>query len=425
MRFTNRHLSQGGEGRSAFMSLVTRHLSLLPPSAILRVMYRLTALSAIALAAALLCGCDQKPSGADVKPSAPPQSSPSNSATAVTTVTKPAATSKADLITRIASVNVTSGPVAAERAGEWKQAVAQLAGQGAAALPAISEFLAKNVDVNFQVHGNDAVLGAPTLRVALLQVVEKIGGGNAVALAAQLLQATADPVELAVLTRYLERAEPGKHRATAVSAARDTLALAVTPDWDGRDVGPLFEILKKFGDAEAAGELEKYGNTWFDYTPITLAGMPGDAGVPSLIRLVKNADGRLTLGRDVYQRVLAQAAVSNTNAAAALVEEVGKIDVGAWPAVGATLAGNQLHLGKPLLDEASPLVARPDTRKYHVAVGNQDFCETTPPEKMDADDVGRRIRLIDQLLEATTNPAAIDALEHARVALAARVTEAK
>jgi len=359
----------------------------------------------------IFCGCDRQQAGEVAKPNdAKGPGVPSARATA------------SDLVARLASLNVTNGPVSAENAAQWKRTLAELEGQGAGTVTAIRDFLAKNVDINFEPDGNDQLLGAPSLRLALIQELEKIGDSNAAALAAQTLQTTADPNELATLIRYLDRIEPEKHRATAVAAARETLALATTRAWDGRDVAPLFEILKKFGGTNAASELEKYANTWFDYTPITLAQLPDSAGVPSLIRLAKNADDRLTLGRDMYQRVLAQVAVENTNAAEALIEQTrdNRIDVGTWPAIGLSLAGNTLHLAKPLLDAPSPLVARPDTRKYHVAVGNQNFLEATPPEKMERDDVGRRIRLVDRLLEATANPAAIDSLENARVSLASR-----
>jgi hypothetical protein len=374
----------------------------------------------LGLGVVVFCGCEQKRTNDGKDQSAP-------KATNALLAAAPSQSSASDLVGRMASIDVTNGPVSAERVAEWQRSLADLAGQGVAAIPAIREFLAKNTDVNFESNGNDQALGASSLRLALLQCVEKIGGSNAVALAGQTFQTTADPTELAVLVRYLDRVEPEKHRAAAVSAARETLALATTPAWDGRDVSPLFEILKKFGGADAPAELERYANTWFDYTPITLAQLPNSAGVPSLIRLAKNADGRLTLGRDMYQRVLAQVAMENTNAADALVEQVhdNRIDVGAWPAVGMTLAGNTLHLAKPLLETQSPLAARPDTRKYHVSVGNQNYLEATPPEKMTAEDVGRRIRLVDRLLEATTNPAAIDALENARVSLAARLPPAK
>ncbi|MSU59675.1 MAG: hypothetical protein EXS35_16170 [Pedosphaera sp.] len=331
------------------------------------------------------------------------------------------------VVSRLAAINVTNGPVTAAQAAEWRQRLKRLTEKGAAAVPAIRDFLAKNVDLNFEPAGNEALLGAASLRLALLGVVEKIGGPEAVALSAQTLQTTADPAELATLIRFLDRVETGKHRVGALVAARETLALAASGRWDGREVAPLFEILKKYGGAWAAGELEKYANTWFDYTPIALAQLPDAAGVPTLIRLAKNADGRLTLGHDVYQRVLAQVAVANTNAAEALVEQTrqNRIEVNAWPAVGAVLAGNSLHLAKPLLDPPSPLAAQPDTRRYHVAVGHQNFIETTPHDSLAPADIGVRIRLVDRLLEATTNPAAIDALEGARISLAARLPAVK
>jgi hypothetical protein len=243
----------------------------------------------------------------------------------------------------------------------------------------------------------------------------------------QTVQTTADPAELATLAKLLNQAEPDKHREELVAAARDTLALAASGQWDGRDVSPLFEVLKNYGGASGAAELERYANTWFDYTPLTLAQMPDGAGIPSLVKLAINADGSVTLGREIYQRVLAQVAADYPTAADALIElaRANRIDVSAWPALAASLEGNTLQLAAPLLDPASPLASRPDTRTYHVSVGNQNFLEVAPPDNMTANQVGDRIRLIDRLLQSTTSPAAIDALEKARVALSARLQSAK
>lgn len=340
----------------------------------------------------------------------------------------PTATSTAaQLIAKLAAVDLSQGLITAEQAGAWKGTLAQLKTQGAGALPAIRDFLGKHQDVVFDLPGSVELTGVASLRLALIEVLCETGGAEAVALALQNFQATADPAELATLARFLERVEPGKHRAKFLSAAQDTLALAATPNWDGRDVSPLFEIVQTFGGTPELAVIERYANTWFDYVAITLAHWPEQAGVPTLIRLAQNPDGRITLGRDIYQRMLAEVAVNSPAAADELLAQVRghKIAEGAWSNVGLALAGHTLHLAKSYLKPTSPLLARPETRFFHVALGNQNYLEATPAESESVKELGARINLVDRLLEATTNPVAIDALEAARISLSTRLAKAR
>jgi hypothetical protein len=369
----------------------------------------LTALAAVALA---VSGC-HGPAGESPKTSPPPGSS--------------SAAEAAQRMASLVAINVTNGPVTAAAAAEWKQTLEKLAAQGPAAVPALREFLAKNLDLNFEPYGNDQRLGPASLRLGLLNALEKIGGAEATAAAQDIFKKTADPAELATLAKFLERAAPGKHRAEFVSAAKETLALATAGNWDGRDVAPLFEMLRTFGGPAEIAELERYANTWFDYTAITLARWPDGAGVPSLIQRAQNANGAITLGREMYQRMLAEVAVNFPAAADALVAQVrgNKIDVAAWPNLGHALAGDTLHLAKSYLNPPAPRVARAEPRAYHVALGNQNYLETALSDDAPANELGDRIRLIDRLLEATSHPPAVDALEGARIALSARLARAK
>src|SRR5262249_9136353 len=146
----------------------------------------------------------------------------------------------------------------------------------------------------------------PSLRLALLDVLQKIGGPEAEAAFLEALQSTADPLEIATLSRYLDRAAPGKYAEAASSAARQALRIAASPGWDGRDVAPLLEVLKRFAGAGAVVDLQKASATWFDYAPIVLAGLPDGAGVPALIQWTKNPDSPLFAGNEIYLRMLAE-----------------------------------------------------------------------------------------------------------------------
>jgi len=316
------------------------------------------------------------------------------------------------------------GPLTPEQAAAWKQSFKQLTDLGAAAVPAIREFLEKNTDINLGALGGSQLIGLSSLRLVMMEALQNIGGTDATAALLQILQTTADPTEVATLARLLEKSEPEKYRAAVVNAAQESLALAASGQWDGREVSPLFEVLKLYGGAAAATDLERYANTWFDYTPLALAQMPDGAGITSLIRLAQNADGKVTLGQDMYQRVLAQAAAQYQAAADALLEQTraNRIEVSAWPGVADALAGNTLHLAKTVLE---PSVSEPNLRAYHVSVGNQNYLEAPPSPTMGVEQINARIQLVESMLGVTSNPAAIEALKGARNSLSTRLSAAK
>jgi hypothetical protein len=146
-----------------------------------------------------------------------------------------------------------------------------------------------------------------------------------------------------------------------------------------------------------------------------------------LIRLAENAAGQITLGRDFYLRMLADIAVHSQPAADALVGLVkaNAIGVDSWPGLGRTLAGYALHLPDSGLGRESGRIPAAGPGTYHLAYGNQNYAELPLPADTPTKDIGARINLIDRLLESTTNPAAVDAFEAARVALSARLPKAK
>jgi len=59
-----------------------------------------------------------------------------------------------------------------------------------------------------------------------------------------------------------------------VSAASEALAQAITGQWDGRSLAPLFELLQKYGDQSVAGVLEAAAGKWNYYATLALAGLP-------------------------------------------------------------------------------------------------------------------------------------------------------
>jgi len=345
---------------------------------------------------------------AEVNPSSPPRPEPSP-------MTR-------QLVTSLSQLDVGHGPITAEQAGAWKQTLQQLADQKGAAIPAIREFLEKNLDINFDAEGDRKMMGASSLRLALLDTMQKIGGPEAMEVSLQMMQTTADPVEIAALARYLEQADPGRYRDTAVNAAREALNLASSGQWDGRDISPLLEVLKQYGGPSAAQDLQKLGKTWFDYAPMVLAALPDGAGVPALIQWARSPEASAMSGNDIYLRMLAQTSAQYTEAFDTLVEQAAanRIPASAWPGIAAAIGGSTLELANPALESVSPLAPRSETRKYHIASGNQNFLDLPPPDDMSADLIAARLKYVDRLLASTSNPGAVQALQNTRAALLAR-----
>jgi hypothetical protein len=127
----------------------------------------------------------------------------------------------------------------------------------------------------------------------LLDALAQIGGPEAVTAFTGVLQSTADPKEIAKIGAYLEQAEPGTHRAEVIEAARQALTMAGEGKLPDRDVAPLFEVFQQYGDAGLAQELTRNSKQWNYYSMFTLARLPDDAGIPTLVQI---ATGDLAVG---------------------------------------------------------------------------------------------------------------------------------
>ena len=327
------------------------------------------------------------------------------------------------LVAQLASLKLSNAPLSVPQAAWIKTRLAQLADTGTNAVPAIQDFLARNQDLYFDSPGSAALVGAPSLRVALFELLGSLGSPPALALLKSSLRSTADPVELATLARLIERAEPTRHHAEFAGAARDTLTLAATGKWDGRDVAPLFEMLLEFGGTNVAPELERHAERWIHYAPLMLLHLPESAGIPALLRLARKPEAGTRAGRPVYLRLLAETALAQASAADELHSQTrtDKIEAGAWPGIAAALEGKTLQLVNPILTEATAT----NTPLLVGGAGQEQVREIPPPDSASANELGQRIRLVDRLLEATSNPAALDALEAARIHLSERLSRIK
>ena len=166
------------------------------------------------------------------------------------------ATVAQQLLARLSQVDVSRKALTREQAAELNRLLRQLLEQGDVAIPGIREFLKSNQDINFDALDGGEFVDFGSLRLGLLDALQRMGTTEAVQLSLETLVATADPLELALLARMLERIAPAQYRQQELTAARETLALAASGTWDGRDISALFELLQKYGDSSVVADLE-------------------------------------------------------------------------------------------------------------------------------------------------------------------------
>jgi len=149
------------------------------------------------------------------------------------------------LIKDLSEVNPQPGELTPEKAEQWRRKLLELLGQGRAALPVLQEFFQKNKDVKFD--SASALLGEPTLRIALLKVLFDLPTPGNVELEEQVLRNTTDPDEIVVLARQLRLQEPGKHQQLIIETTRAALVRARSGQSSGRDTKALAEVLEYYG----------------------------------------------------------------------------------------------------------------------------------------------------------------------------------
>ena len=290
-------------------------------------------------------------------------------------------------------------PLTAQQAGELNQMFRQLREQGTAALPAIQALLQRNEDIDFDsIPGGDKV-EAGSLRLGLIDTLGQIGGAAAATVAVQTLQGTADPFEIAMLTRTLETEAPGQFREQEQAAAREALLQIANGQTKAGNISALFETLQAVGDANTLETLKQAVPQWNYYATLALAGLPGGAGIPTLIDLAKDPKiAGMGIG-DFALRPLAQVAVQYPDAAQALIDQarLNKIPDSAWPTVVSALAGT------------------------YIQYGNQIFGTTAPPADWTAEEINRRMAILNQMLAVTGNGPARQAIQTALIGLSRRI----
>jgi len=305
-----------------------------------------------------------------------------------------------EVIARVGQPDFFAGGVSPQKAEELKRSFKQLVEEGAGAVPAIRTYLDRFQDVDFDSVGAGKQVGYSSLRMGMLDALRQIGTPEAMALSLQTLQTTGDPQEIGFLAKGLEKQlPPDEFRSVVLAAASESLTQALSGQWSGRNVTPLFEVLQKYGDEGVIALLEKSSSKWNFYTTLALAGMPDGAGIPALVRIVQDQASAAVGNGDFALRPLAQAALQFPEARASLLEQarLNQVPEKAWPGIAASLAGN------------------------YIQYGNQLFGSTVPPVVWSKEQIDLRLHLFDQMIAATSTPTGKQVLQNAQAQMLNRL----
>jgi len=319
------------------------------------------------------------------------------------------------IIAGLANVDFKSKPFTAADAAVLKESLNRLSQTGPAGVAAIQEYLALNKDLSFE--SVAGLMGSASLRLSLLETLGQMGGPEALALATGTLGTTRDPREIALLAQTLEAQAPGQHREAALAAARGALADAAGGRLDGRDVGPLFDVLKNYAGANAVADFQQAaGGQWKYYATIALADLPDGAGVPALQQMIVDPQNAAASTRVAALQAVAQLSADNADARALLLDQArkGTIPEATWINVAAALAGDKFAIG------TQSAASNPNLRTWHLSYGNQNYY--AQPGNLTPQQIQQRLGLVDQFLSvAANNPAAVAALQNSRNTLAGRL----
>jgi hypothetical protein len=322
-------------------------------------------------------------------------------APAAVTPTVPAAASPVtgaakDLVMSLAALDPKKGPITKEQAEKFKADFKALIAQGKDAVPAIREFLERNVELSYANAGGES-LGYSSLRSSLIDALAQIGGTEATTALLGVLNTTALPSEIAQLSRALDQVAPGQYSGEVLNAARQTLELAISGGLGKEDAGPLFDIIAKAAangqiDPSLLADLQKAGMTYKWYPLITLANLPNGQGVDSIINMSKDPNAPSTV-----PEMLGQLAWNNDKALNALMDmaRAGRITPNEWQQIIAALSGDEY-----LITQKGVPPQGTDCQYFHIEYNNQNFSRCHNPNY----DPSKGVAAIDRLRSVVSDP---------------------
>jgi hypothetical protein len=299
-----------------------------------------------------------------------------------------------ELVAELAELSGLPGPITPEQAQKFKAILDELVHQGAAAVPAIQEFLRKNIEYDYsEISGGDQ-LSYSSFRHSLLDALKQVGGPDAQVVMLETLQTTAAPSELLELATDLEQEAPGQYREQVLNAARESLEMAATnPAASNLELAPAFRMLQNYGAASTVEDAAKTDPANF-YNAIALANLPDGQGLPALIQMAQNASPDPS-GQTIATEMIAQLAGQNLQAVETLLQmaQQGQIRNSVWEKLAPILGGDQYQIG-----------GSAESRNYAIVNG-----------ALSPEEIARRIALIDTFLGFVPgDSAAAAALQHQR-----------
>ena len=313
----------------------------------------------------------------------------------------------------IAALTQTKGPITPEMAAAWKSNLTQLVQQGAAAVPAIREFLAQNKDIPYDYKQGGNLLGAHSLRLALLQALEAIGGPEAMQLALDTLQTTTEPREIAQIAKHLETQAEGQHREAILNATRESLAMAASGKLGRTDPAPLFNLMAQYGGAEAIAEFQKTASPFRYYSALALAQVPEGGGIPALGQMLRQANGPPRATHNAALEALAQLAPTYPTARELILQQAlaGQIPETLWPSLAESFAGAKFFM-IDLSDEG--LTPQSGDKTYHLDLGPQNFFSRANSVQLTPEQKQQMSHFIDQLLQTQVPALGLESLQKSK-----------
>jgi hypothetical protein len=281
-----------------------------------------------------------------------------------------------DIVNSLAALDPKKGPITKEQAEKFKTDLKALIAQGKDAVPAIREFLDRNVELSYANAGGES-LGYSSLRASLIDALAQIGGPDATSALLSTLNTTALPGEIAQLARALEQIAPGQYGADIMNAVRQTLEEAMRGGLGKEDVGVLFDMIAKSAangqiDPALIGDLVKAAQTYKWYPVIALANLPGDQGIDALIAMSKDPNAPNTVAE-----MLGQKAWESDKALNALIDlaRAGKITPAEYQQIFALMSGDEYLITQKGAQQPQGV----DCQYYHIEYNNQNFSRCRNP----------------------------------------------
>ena len=319
------------------------------------------------------------------------------------------------LVTNLTQLDPKLQNVTPELIAWWRGQYDALKNSGADGVSAIREFLARNEDISFAgLTGKDSV-GYSSLRVAMLDALASIGGQTGIEGLLDVLHTTAVPAEIAQLAQHLDTLAPSQYRQELLDSSRAVLAHAQTGELKDYDVGSLFQVLAKYGGADAVASFQTAGDRWKSYAAIALGNLPDGAGVPALIELARNSSGSTSAAA---WPMVAERAATSDEARNALLDAVraGTVPESAWPDLARALGGHEYHITAPPTTIPAN-ISYNNSFGWHFQDTGEQFMAVVNVASLSAPEINTRLGLIEQLNGLNPPDAARAALAIGRAAL--------